>query len=1023
MPIGTQSQTVTVEAAASVITTDTPTVAQTRTGLELNELPLAISSRASGSTSPYATLTSQPGVQTDSSGNISVAGSKPSLLSVTIDGISTMNVRSGAPSTELFPSFNSIEEIRISENSNAAEFSGVSDITTVSKSGTNRSHGGIFDNYETDGLNAKNPFSKVKPKLVMNDFGAFYSGPISIPHLYSGTDRSFYFVSYEGLRLPQQSSVVQSVPTAAMRNGDLSGYTSNQIYNIDGTPFANNQIPTSDISPVAAKALDLLYPLPNYGSAGATSNNYQKNFNTPITSDQGDIRIDQKITDKQSVYARFSYKQRAVIAAPSSSTSNGGSALIGTFNQPEKDTSLTVAYNYILSPNLLNEFRAGLSKYVAETTFNANSSLVGSLGISGIPDLPSSSVAASPNFAITGFTATGGRGSNEARSRIFQFTDSLTWTHGMHTVKIGADYRRLFEYSSNVFGSIRLGKYSFTGGSAVGKRINAPFASFLLGVPDTTRVGDVLAPDSNGAGNMYSYYVQDDWRILPSLTLSYGLRYEYHPVMQDEKQNNAQFLPDYYSSVNGNLVRGAVIVPGQYALSHNVLQSFATGIAPLPILTAQQAGFTSALVDVSKDDFAPRIGFAWRPFNNNKTVLRGGFGRYIETAYGTNVIGGWAVSASAVNNYTNGFDSNNKPLLSFPSPFANSAQASNSGSLTFDYAVTPHYKDPTVQQWNLTLEQDLNFNTGLRISYTGSHGQDMAEQPDLNQIPYNTTGYSKLYASRPFPEFSTIPQVQNIAESNYHALTVELNHRYSYGLQFQSSYTFLRDLSDAAGSDPTGFATEGFSTPSDLFHPGLDYGNVSFSRRHRFLTSFLYDLPIGRGKMFLNNINPWMNKIIGGWQSAGYLLFQSGSFMTILADSSVDPTGSGININTVGNSRADIVPGVSPYLHGKGARNFLNPAAFINPENNIGRQGNSRVGSVVGPGTASVSASLMKSVSFTERLNLQLGAQVQNIFNHQNLDVPASLVVGTSNFGQISSVQSLDNAGPRSVALTVRMAF
>ncbi len=261
LTVGSTNSTVLVQAAGAVINTDVSNLAETRTGLELNVLPLAVSSRASGSTSPFATLTSQAGVQTDSTGNISIAGAKPSLLSVTIDGISTMNVRSGIPSAELFPSFDSIEEIRVSQNSNAAEFGAISDITTVSKSGTNRSHGGAFDNYETAGFNAKSPFSKTKPKLVMNDFGAYYSGPVMVPKLYDGKDKTFYFLDYEGLRLPQQSTVVQSVPTLAMRSGDLSAY-STPIKNAQGVPYANNQIPATDISPVATAGFEALLSAP-----------------------------------------------------------------------------------------------------------------------------------------------------------------------------------------------------------------------------------------------------------------------------------------------------------------------------------------------------------------------------------------------------------------------------------------------------------------------------------------------------------------------------------------------------------------------------------------------------------------------------------------------------------------------------------------------------------------------------------------------------------------------------------------
>src|SRR5260370_995606 len=434
LTLGQRTETVSVETGAAVVNTDTSNLSETRTGIELNTLPLAVSSRASGSTSRYATMIWQAGVQPDAAGNISVAGAKPSLLSVTVDGISTMNVRSSIPATELFPSFNAIEEIRISQNANAAEFGGISDITTVSRGGTNHGHGGIFDNYESAGFNSKDPFAATKPKLVMNDFGIFDCGSVIVPHLYNGRDKTFYFLSYEGLRLPQQLNVIQSVPTAALRAGNLSAY-STQINNASGVPYLNNQIPTSDISPVSAKALAMYYPLPNYGAAGAMTGNYQQNFSTPISSDQGDVRIDRNITSRQTVYVRYSYKQRSVVTPPTSSASNGGSALVGIFRKPEKDTSLTVAYNYIITPPLFNEFRGGLSEIITESNFNRSSASIAALGIQGIPDLISPSIAASPNFRITGFTAAGGVGSAKSSSNTYPALNNLPRTKGAHTIK------------------------------------------------------------------------------------------------------------------------------------------------------------------------------------------------------------------------------------------------------------------------------------------------------------------------------------------------------------------------------------------------------------------------------------------------------------------------------------------------------------------------------------------------------------------------------------------------------------
>src|SRR5580765_104790 len=224
LTIATQTESVTVTAAVATVQTEVSNVAETKVGRELIDLPVAIGSRAAGSTSPITTLTTQPGVQIDNSGNISVAGSKPSMLSMTLDGVSTSSAKSGAPIAELFPSFEGIAEIRVSEINNTAEFGGVSDITTISKSGNNAYHGSLFENWQNQFMNARDPCAKTVPKLVMNDYGASLGGPISVPKLYHGTDKTFFFMDFEGLQLPRSSAVTVSIPTAALKAGDLSVY-------------------------------------------------------------------------------------------------------------------------------------------------------------------------------------------------------------------------------------------------------------------------------------------------------------------------------------------------------------------------------------------------------------------------------------------------------------------------------------------------------------------------------------------------------------------------------------------------------------------------------------------------------------------------------------------------------------------------------------------------------------------------------------------------------------------------------
>jgi hypothetical protein len=1030
MKVASQNQTVNVEAEVATINTEVSNIAETKTGRELVDLPVAIATRSSGSTSPMSTLTTQPGVQTDPNGGISLVGTKPSMLSMSIDGISSMGPRTAGPLVELFPSFNAIAEIRVSEVNNSAEFGGVSDITTISKSGNNSLHGGLFENLQNTALTARNPFSAAVPKLHMNDFGFFLGGPISVPKLYHGRNKTFFFMSYEGLQLPRQQVLVESVPSLAMRSGDLSVYSKPVYAPGTGTPYTNNQIPVTQISPIAQNVLKYLFPLPNAGRPNAIANNFVQNFPTPISSDQGDMRIDQNINSNQTAFARVTYKKRDVTVAPSpgGSPSPTGSALLGSFSMPEVDFGLTVAYNYVLKPTLVNEVRVGFNGNHYATLFGTvPSQVVTELGLVGIPQ-PYPTGNAVPNFNIAGFQQTGGTASSIGKNNTTQVLDNVTWTKGQHTLKFGGDFRRMTGYYGNVFASTRLGQYIYNGastnlgvnGSAASSTnppfIGNPFAAFLLGVPDTTRLATVLEPDSSGYSNHYAFFVQDDLKVTSKLTLNVGLRWEYHPMFQDHFLNVTNFLPDYTSIVNSQVVNGAVIIPNQRAFS--ILNpDFARSVAPTPILTAAQAGIPESLRFSQKTDFAPRFGFAWRPFANGKTVIRGGYGRFIEGPLGSLLSAAWGVHTTNYGVYGQKI-TNGTAALTFPYPFP--SDLAQPGIQDFEQAGNTHYQDPVVHEWNFTIERDLGFGTAIRASYNGSYINNLGVQVNWDQLPANTMGYAAARSMAPFPLWARINSEINGARANYQAGTLAASKRFSKGLQFQSSYTFAKNLSSGQSYNPTGFATEAGGQVTDLRNIDLDYGNVAFTRRHRFLSTFLYQLPFGHEGLLFKHANGFVDRVIGGWELGGVLLFQSGPFLTATVPGA-DPSGTGFS-TIIGNGRPDMVSGVSLNPQSQTLSSWINPAAFVVPQNNIGRFGNAPVGNIVGPGTQSVSLSLMKAVAIRESVWFQVGAQVANTLNHPNY-APPNTTFNTAAFGTISNVQSAEGAGPRAIQITARLNF
>jgi hypothetical protein len=323
----------------------------------------------------------------------------------------------------------------------------------------------------------------------------------------------------------------------------------------------------------------------------------------------------------------------------------------------------------------------------------------------------------------------------------------------------------------------------------------------------------------------------------------------------------------------------------------------------------------------------------------------------------------------------------------------------------------------------MTFEQDLGKGVGLRASYDGNHGSKLGTLINLNQLSVNTQGYNALSGNVPYPALSYIAYQTNLGFSNYNSGTLSV-HKRAANFQFEGSYVYTRNLTNTYGaiSGSTasfGAANEFGGTLSDPYHPGIDYGNVPFTRRQRFLLTFLYELPFGKGKTFLNNAGI-MNRVVGGWTLSGIVLAQTGPFMTVLTSS--DPSGTGYNDFNASGGRADTVKGVGAYT-GQSLYQWINPNAFADPGSNIGRFGDSQQGSVVGPGTTAVSLSLLKRIAITEAARFEFGAQVANLFNHPNYAAPGNLTVGVQGFGQVTAMQSAEGAGPRAMQLTGRLTF
>jgi hypothetical protein len=771
-----------------------------------------------------------------------------------------------------------------------------------------------------------------------------------------------------------------------------------------GQIFAGNVIPTAQISPVSLKILDLLYPHQTIAGNSISNNNFVLQLPAGNTNNQYDGRIDHVFNSKQNIFGRYSYKD-VTTATPASLPVRGDS------RENRTSQNVVIAYNYVIRPNLLNEFRSGFSDQPRNVDFGPNGqsldgpALVKAIGIQGLRSDPPQ-VASIPDVGITGFAGTGASRGFTQLSRTLQFTDNITWTKGRHTMKFGADYRRL-SYRDNVsfFAGDDLGEYRFNGmfsGNA--------FADFLLGFPNRTRVANT-GPDVKPYTKHQGYYAQDDFKVSPRLTVNYGVRYEYHPPFIDPTLQIANFDRDFPG--------GRVIVPNAASVALTA-PGFRASIGSTPIITAADAGLPESLRYSDKNNFMPRIGFAYRPFGN-KTVFRGGYSIFSVTVLGNVSYSLVGIHTSDTRTYNNALV-NGAPQFGFPNPFGQGIGTVTAvGNADFRRGNEFHVRDPYAQQWNFTIERDLGWNTGMRVTYTGSHTIGLYNSPDLNQVHPNTVGYSVAKLSRPYPNWAIVYSRDTGASAKYNALQTEVQKRFSNALSFQSSWVWAKNLSNAIGSDSTGFASDNGSVPTDRFNLGLDYGNVSTTRRHRWLSTFTYQLPGGSWKP--SNVAGHIGQAaVGGWQISGILLFQTGQFLTPITGGTTDPSGT--NVDARANDRPDYLGTSYGNLPSEQRTifNWFDKGQFTTPKSNIGRFGLVGPGQLIGPGTEVFSAKLQKKFFIREKTNFQLEGSATNLLNHPNFGLPARNL-SSSTFGRITTTQSAEGAGSRTLQVGLRINF
>jgi len=938
MTLGSTSETITVEAGAPLVNTESGTVSTVIDRTFVDNLPL------NGRSIQTLMLLTPGAVVTaaifDDQGQFSVNGQRADANYFTVDGVSAnfgvtgyivmVQTASGAlpalsasGGTNSLVSVDAMQEFRIQTSSFAPEFGRTpgGQISIATRSGTNAFHGSMFEYFRNSVLDAKDWFvnynSLAKPEERLNDFGGVFGGPVF-------KDKTFFFFSYEGLRLRQPSTQQTAVPDAATRQQ----------------------------APEAIRPYLNAYPLANGAALPGGFAQFSSSYSNPSTLDATSIRVDHAISSKLNAFGRYNYSPSGLRErGPLLSTAR---VLSMTNSVSSSIQTLTTGLTELIKPGITNEVRANYSNHRLGLKYSLDT-------FGGATPLPDSALFppgySSANSAFlflingAGEYAQGKFGTNEQRQ--LNLVDNLSVTKGGHQLKFGVDYRWLAPFSSPFsyrqfvqFSGLTAAPGGALSGTAVFGQASAFQANALL-------------------SQNFSLYGQDAWKITPRLTLTYGLRWDVNPPLKGKNSSNDPFT--------------------------------VVGLNNPATMTLAPRG--TPLYQTTYGNVAPRLGLAYQLSgkHNWDATLRAGFGIFYDLGQG---------SLGGVTTYFPYFAS--KPIVFAPFPL--SLQDATPPAFTLNPPVStiivadPHLKLPRTYQWNIALEQSIGSNQSLSATYIGAIGRDLLRETNLTNLN---------------PNFSFVGLTDNTATSDYHALQLKLQRRFSRGLQGLASYTFSHSI-DISSTDA--FATYLY-TPAGIASPAVDRGNSDFDIRHSFTAGVTYELPAPTSHKFVHAVT-------GGWSVDGLVLARSAQPVDVVG-------GIFFVAGAALYPRPNVNPEVPLELHDTqypGGKIF-NKAAFTAPP--AGQQGNFGRNVLRGFGASQTDVALQRQFHLTDKVALRVRAEFFNILNHPNFGNPNNNLTNQF-FGR--STQTLANSlgaggssggfnplyqigGPRSIQLVLKIQF
>ncbi|MGE0131550.1 MAG: carboxypeptidase regulatory-like domain-containing protein [Blastocatellales bacterium] len=965
---GAVTETVTITSDAPLMNTETSSVGQVVDNKTVVTLPLN-----GRNYSQLVTLapgaTPNPGSRT--SDGFSLNGNRLFQNLFQVDGADNNNYIFGVDTNTtqaLRPSVDAIQEFKVETANYSAEYGRAAGgvISVAIKSGTNQFHGSLFEFLRNDALDASDFFANrsglAKPPLRYNQFGGTVGGPV-------WRDHSFFFFSYQGTRIRRSNTAVVTVPTPDQKRGIFGGvniYDPTNVVNGVRAQFANNTIPEARMDAVG-KRIVALYPDPNQPGA---INNYASNRRETDDADQYDARGDHTFNDRDKVFARYSRSDRESVRSPIfAAPGNGGAFATLPLRVIPKAWSVAGGYTRVFSAALVNELRINYTQNDSDQLALATESLYDQFGIKGVPQFEG--LVGLPTFNVTNYTGLGDRtfAPNPKQAKIYQISDGFSWMKSAHSMKFGGEFWRILGYAGT--SNTARGNFTFNGqftSRVPGKGTGNAIADLLLGQTSTAALTtqQIVYMKSNN----YGAYFNDNWKVSAKLTLNLGLRYEMTTRFRERDNRHASFDLNPGSPTYGTVV-----------------------------LAKDGDHRTETFSDLDKNNFAPRIGFAWQM--TSKTVLRGGGGIF----YGG--LGYYAVgqtTAASPPFFLN---------ITFPSPSnaARSTLALSDGypadALSPTRAVNPavgaqlyNYPFPTVYQGNLSIERELIGGFVASVAYVGNSTTHVNGQININApVP----GAGAVNPRRPFPTFGAINLFTGFGHSSYHSLQAKVERRFRSGFSLLSSYTWSHALDNTQDSEDTTVPT----IPQNQFNTDAEKASSGYDLRHRFVTSVIYDLPFGRADHWLGG-SKVTRAILGGFQIGAIFVAQTGQ--------PVNPRVVGNPANTTNPTRPDRLADGSIDRGQRTVGRWFDPTAFALPA--AFTYGNSGRNVVSAPGLTNLDLLVGRNFIFTERTRLEFRGEFYNFTNSAHFGRP-NAVIGSPQAGTITNT-SFPN---RQIQLGLRLVF